>query len=205
MNYIRDPLEIERRSFEIIGNFIDESKFGEKELKIIKRVIHATADFEFADILKISDGAIEAGLMALKEGCTIVTDTRMVEAGVSKKALKKVGAKVKSYIDLPDVEKIAKEEGITRSMAAMIKAVEDKSAKIFAIGNAPTALFKLCELVNGKKIEPSLIIGVPVGFVGAEESKEEVKKLGIPYIITEGRKGGSTVAVAIVNALLYML
>lgn len=205
MNYIRDPLEIERRSFEIIGNFIDESKFGEKELKIIKRVIHATADFEFADNLKISDGAIEAGLMALKEGCTIVTDTRMVEAGVSKKALKKVGAKVKSYIDLPDVEKIAKEEGITRSMAAMIKAVEDKSAKIFAIGNAPTALFKLCELVNGKKIEPSLIIGVPVGFVGAEESKEEVKKLGIPYIITEGRKGGSTVAVAIVNALLYML
>ncbi|MGB9779783.1 precorrin-8X methylmutase [Caldanaerobacter sp.] len=205
MNYLKDPIEIEKKSFEIIGSLIDESKFDERELKIVKRVIHATADLDFSNILKISSGAIEAGLSALKEGFAIVTDTRMIEAGINKQALKKVGAEVKSYIDLPDVEKIAKEKGITRSMAAMIKASEDERAKIFVIGNAPTALFKLCELVNEKKIQPSLIIGVPVGFVGAEESKEEVKKLGVPYIITEGRKGGSTVAVAIVNALLYML
>ena len=205
MNYIKDPLEIERKSFEIIGKNIDESKFDKKELLIVKRVIHATADFEFANILKISKGAIEDGLKVLKEGFNIVSDTKMAEAGINKKVLDKIGSKVKSYINLPEVKEISKKCGITRSMAAMEIAAKDESNKIFAIGNAPTALFRLIELAREGKAKPSLIIGVPVGFVGAEEAKEEVKKLDIPYIITEGEKGGSTVAAAIVNALLYMI
>ncbi|WHE07734.1 precorrin-8X methylmutase [Thermoanaerobacterium thermosaccharolyticum] len=205
MNYIKDPLEIEKKSFEIIGKNIDESKFDKKELLIVKRVIHATADFEFANILKISKGAIEDGLKVLKEGFNIVSDTKMAEAGINKKVLDKIGSKVKSYINLPEVKEISKKCGITRSMAAMEIAAKDESNKIFAIGNAPTALFRLIELAREGKAKPSLIIGVPVGFVGAEEAKEEVKKLDIPYIITEGEKGGSTVAAAIVNALLYMI
>lgn len=205
MNYIKDPWEIEKKSFEIIGKNIDESKFDKKELLIVKRVIHATADFEFANILKISKGAIEDGLKVLKEGFNIVSDTKMAEAGINKKVLDKIGSKVKSYINLPEVKEISKKCGITRSMAAMEIAAKDESNKIFAIGNAPTALFRLIELAREGKAKPSLIIGVPVGFVGAEEAKEEVKKLDIPYIITEGEKGGSTVAAAIVNALLYMI
>lgn len=205
MNYIKDPWEIEKKSFEIIGKNIDESKFDKKELLIVKRVIHATADFEFANILKISKGAIEDGLKVLKEGFNIVSDTKMAEAGINKKVLEKIGSKVKSYINLPEAKDISKKCGITRSMAAMEIAAKDESNKIFAIGNAPTALFRLIELVREGKAKPSLIIGVPVGFVGAEEAKEEVKKLDIPYIITEGKKGGSTVAAAIVNALLYMI
>ncbi|ADH60194.1 Precorrin-8X methylmutase [Thermoanaerobacter mathranii subsp. mathranii str. A3] len=205
MNYITDPKEIEKRSFEIISKNIDEMKFEKRELMIVKRVIHATADFDFAHIIKISDGAIDAGLKALKEGCTIVTDTKMAEAGINKKALKSIGASVKCYIDMPQVEELSKTYAITRSMASMVIASKDGRNKIFAIGNAPTALFKLCELVNSGEVMPYLIIGVPVGFVGAQEAKEEVKKLGVPYIITEGRKGGSTIAAAIVNALLYMM
>jgi len=205
MDYIKDPKEIERISFEIISKNIGHKIFKEKELSILKRVIHTTADFEYENILKISDYAVEAGLKALKEGCKIITDTKMAEAGINKKALLSTGAKVKTYISDKETIKLAKNEGITRSMASMILASEDKSVKIFAIGNAPTALFKLCELIESGKAKPELIIGVPVGFVGAKESKEEVKKLNIPYIITEGRKGGSNIAAAIVNALLYLL
>lgn len=205
MNYIADPREIEKRSFEIIGENIDESKFDGRELKIIKRVIHTTADFDFADITKISHNAIDAGLEALKNGCGIVTDTKMAEAGINKKALKSLNCDVKCYMDMPEIEELSKKYGITKAMASMIMASHDKRNKVFAIGNAPTALFKLSELIKIGEVKPVLVIGVPVGFVGASESKEELKGLGVPYIITEGKKGGSTIAAAIINAFLFMI
>lgn len=204
MHFICDPLEIERKSFEIIDSHIPAGKFGSKELWVLKRVIHATADFDYVETLRISDDAIDAGIDAFKKGVTIVTDTKMVAAGINKKALNKWGCNVKCYIDDPDVASYAKNNCITRSMAAMIKAVEEPDNRVFAIGNAPTALYQLVELVKNKKARPDLIIGVPVGFVGAAESKELLKALDIPYITIEGRKGGSTIAAAIVNALLYM-
>ncbi|WP_284680818.1 precorrin-8X methylmutase [Aceticella autotrophica] len=203
--YIKNPKEIEKRSFEIIGENIDEKRFDERELKIVKRVIHTTADFEFADILKISKEAIDTGIKAIKEGSNIVTDTKMAMAGINKKTLKRFGCDISCFIDAPEVLSLAKEKSITRSMASMIIASQDKKNKIFVIGNAPTALFQLAELIKSGILKPDLIIGVPVGFVGAAESKEEVKELGIPYIITEGRKGGSNIAAAIINALMYMI
>ncbi|QSZ28341.1 precorrin-8X methylmutase [Aceticella autotrophica] len=205
MMYIKNPKEIEKRSFEIIGENIDEKRFDERELKIVKRVIHTTADFEFADILKISKEAIDTGIKAIKEGSNIVTDTKMAMAGINKKTLKRFGCDISCFIDAPEVLSLAKEKSITRSMASMIIASQDKKNKIFVIGNAPTALFQLAELIKSGILKPDLIIGVPVGFVGAAESKEEVKELGIPYIITEGRKGGSNIAAAIINALMYMI
>jgi precorrin-8X/cobalt-precorrin-8 methylmutase len=203
--YIKNPKEIEKRSFEIIGENIDEKRFDERELKIVKRVIHTTADFEFADILKISKEAIDTGIKAIKEGSNIVTDTKMAMAGINKKTLKRFGCDISCFIDAPEVLSLAKEKSITRSMASMIIASQDKKNKIFVIGNAPTALFQLAELIKSGILKPDLIIGVPVGFVGAAESKEAVKELGIPYIITEGRKGGSNIAAAIINALMYMI
>ncbi|MDI6604268.1 MAG: precorrin-8X methylmutase [Thermoanaerobacteraceae bacterium] len=203
--YIKNPKEIEKRSFEIIGENIDEKRFDERELKIVKRVIHTTADFEFADILKISKEAIDTGIKAIKEGSNIVTDTKMAMAGINKKTLKRFGCDINCFIDAPEVLSLAKEKSITRSMASMIIASQDKKNKIFVIGNAPTALFQLAELIKSGILKPDLIIGVPVGFVGAAESKEAVKELGIPYIITEGRKGGSNIAAAIINALMYMI
>lgn len=205
MNYIKDPYRIEEKSFEIIGKNIDESKFNKKELLIIKRVIHATADYDYSNIIKFSDKAIESTLYALKCGSHIVSDTKMLEAGINKSALKKVGSEVKSYIDLPETMEISRKCNITRSMAAIEIAIKDEKNKIFAIGNAPTALFRLIELVKDGVVYPSVIIGVPVGFVGAKEAKEELKELNVPYIVTEGAKGGTTVAAAIVNSLLYMI
>ena len=204
MNYLTDPKEIERRSFEIIGRHIDESRFDKDELAIVKRVIHTTADFDFVDAIEISKDAIRTGIAALEEKCTIVTDTRMAEAGINKKALKAFGANVVCYIDTPQAEKMSRDLNITRAMASMIIASANDANKIFAIGNAPTALFKLCDLVESKMAKPYLIIGVPVGFVGAKEAKERIKMFGLPYIITAGRKGGSTVAAAVINALICL-
>ena len=205
LEYIKDPLVIEEKSFQIIGSIRDFSAFDEAQLKITKRVIHTTADFEYADILKFSPGAIEISLETLKEGCGIITDTKMIQSGINKKALEAVGCDVKCYIDHPDVVSISSEHGITRSMASMMMASKDSRNRVFVLGNAPTALFKLLELSKSGMITPALIIGVPVGFVGAEEAKDCLLETDIPHIVTQGRKGGSTVAVAIVNALLYML
>ncbi|MBZ4645477.1 MAG: precorrin-8X methylmutase [Clostridia bacterium] len=205
MEYIHDPKAIEARSFEIITETLGQRDFTDQEAKIIKRVIHTTADFEYADILELSQGAVEIGLNEIKKGSNIITDTKMAYSGINKTVLEKFGGEVHCFISDEEVAHAAKMKGITRAMASMDVAVQNPKNKIFAIGNAPTALFRLKELIEEGKAMPSLIIGVPVGFVNVVESKEAIKELGIPYIISNGRKGGSTVAAAIVNALLYMM
>lgn len=205
MSYIKDPLEIEKRSFEIITEELGEKSFPQDEGKIIKRMIHTSADFEYADITKIHPEAIKSALKAFMKGCSIYTDTNMALAGINKSILKKFNCKVYCLVDDPEVSREAKEKGLTRSMIGIERAIADTETKIFVIGNAPTALFILCEAIREKRVDPALVIGVPVGFVGAAESKEELLSLEIPYITTRGRKGGSTIAASIVNALLYML
>ncbi|MGL5417027.1 MAG: precorrin-8X methylmutase [Clostridium sp.] len=203
MSYIKNPMDIENRSFQIIGEEMGESNFSDAELKIVKRVIHTTADFEYKDLIDISPTAIEEGVKALKKGAKIYTDTNMALSGINKIALKKLNSNVICYVNEEKVHKEAKEREITRSMAA-VEIAANEDVDIFVFGNAPTALFKLKELINDGKASPKLIIGVPVGFVGAAESKENLDELNIPYITINGRKGGSTVAAAIVNALMYM-
>jgi precorrin-8X/cobalt-precorrin-8 methylmutase len=204
MNYIKNPMEIENKSFEIIGNEMNPHNFTEEELLIIKRTIHTTGDFDYQNIVHISEGAIESAKALLKKGITIYTDTNMALSGINKMALKKLGCEVKCYVSNEEVAKIAKERGITRSMAGVEKAI-DEGVEFFVFGNAPTAIFKLLELINDGKANPKFVVGAPVGFVGAKESKEELLKYTIPNITIRGRKGGSNVAAAIVNAIMYML
>lgn len=203
-DYIKVPMDIEKRSFEIIGEEMGSHDFNERELSIIKRVIHTTADFEYKDLVYIREGAIDAALELLKKGVTIYTDTQMALSGINKKALKDLNCNVKCYVSDEEVAKIAKERGITRSMAAVEKAAAD-GVEFFVFGNAPTALFRLKELILEGKSEAKFIIGSPIGFVGAAESKVEIEKLSTPMINVRGRKGGSTVAAAIVNALMYLV
>lgn len=203
MDYMKSPMGIEKRSFEIIGSEMKNHNFSEEELEIVKRVIHTTADFEYEDLIEISEGAIEAGVSALKSGAKIYADTTMALSGMNKRALKELNSSVECYVGLDEVFKLAKEKQITRSMAGVELAAKE-NVDIFVFGNAPTALFKLRELIKEGKANPKLIVAVPVGFVGASESKEDLDELGIPYIRVKGRKGGSTVAAAIINALLYM-
>jgi precorrin-8X/cobalt-precorrin-8 methylmutase len=202
---ITDPLEIEKKSFEIITKELGDFEIEEDYRDIIKRVIHATADFEYAKIIEFHPQALKSGIAALKNGCKIYVDTRMTYSGINKRVLKEFSSKVYTFIDDKFVIEDARARGITRSIVGIEKACEDLNTKIFVIGNAPTALIKLKELIEEKKIKPNLVIGVPVGFVGAAESKEDIKKTDIPYIVTRGRKGGSTVAVSIVNAILYRM
>ncbi|WP_053956635.1 precorrin-8X methylmutase [Inediibacterium massiliense] len=203
--YIKIPHLIEERSFEIITEELGDKTFPEEIGKIVKRIIHTTADFEYADLTVISPDAIEKAKEAIQSGSHIVTDTKMAMSGINKNRLSQYGGEVHCFISDEDVAKTAKEEGTTRAMAAMKKAIKDPKNKIFVIGNAPTALFTLKECIEKGEVKPELVIGVPVGFVGAAESKDEFSKLDVPYIIVKGRKGGSTVAAAIVNAILYML
>lgn len=205
IDYVKKPMAIEERSFEIIGEEMAPNNFTEEELKIVKRTIHTTGDFDYQNIVYIRDGAIESAKELLKKGVTIYTDTNMAKSGINKAALKKLNCNVECYVSNEDVAKIAKEKGITRSMAAVEKAVED-GVEFFVFGNAPTALFKLMELTKEGKANPKFIVGAPVGFVGAAESKAEAEKqLEVPMITIRGRKGGSNVAAAIVNALMYMI
>ncbi|MFL0268663.1 precorrin-8X methylmutase [Candidatus Clostridium radicumherbarum] len=202
--YIKLPMDIEKRSFEIIGQEMGEHNFSERELSIVKRVIHTTADFEYKDLLYIREGAIDKALELLSKGITIYTDTNMAMSGINKKALKALKCSAQCFVDREDIAEIARERGITRSMAAVEKAVED-GVEFFVFGNAPTALYRLKELILEGKSKAQFIIASPIGFVGAAESKEEIEKLNLPLMTIRGRKGGSTVAAAIVNALMYML
>ena len=198
------PAEIERRSFEII-----EEELGREldpvQKPIIKRVIHTTADFSYADTLCFSDGAVEAGLAALREGCDIVTDTNMGKSGINKTRLAQYGGEVHCFMADEDVAKEAKSRGTTRAVISMEKSATIGKDVIYAIGNAPTALIRLYELIAEGKIHPKIIIGVPVGFVNVVEAKELIMTADVPYIVARGRKGGSNVAAAICNALLYQL
>ena len=204
MDYIKIPMDIEKRSFEIIGEEMGDSSFGERELSIIKRIIHTTADFEYKDLTYIREGSIDTALDLLRKGITIYTDTNMALSGINKKALKDLNCKVVCYVSNEEVAGIAKERGITRSMAAVEKAVED-GVEFFVFGNAPTALYRLQELIEEGKSKAKFVIGAPIGFVGAAESKADFEKVSIPMITIQGRKGGSAVAAAIVNALMYMI
>ena len=204
MSYLKNPMGIEEKSFEIIGEEMGEHSFSDEELLIVKRTIHTTADFEYKDLVEISENSIETPKNLFINGATIYTDTNMALNGINKIALSKTNSKVICYVNEPQVHEEAKTKNITRSMAAVEKACED-NVDIFVFGNAPTALFRLKELIKEGRANPKLIVAVPVGFVGAAESKENMDELNIPYIRVKGRKGGSTVAAAIVNALMYMV
>ena len=188
---------------EAIGNVL--AKAPKDQVPIIERVVHTTADPEFAKLLVISDGAVEAGVSAIKAGAKIVTDVKMVKAGINEARLKKFCGKVYTYMNDERAVKLANSESLTRAAAAMRLAIKDGlNGGIVLIGNAPTAAFELAEQVKKGLVKPALIVAVPVGYVGAAESKEVIAKLPVPFIITKGRKGGSTIAVAVFNALLSM-
>ena len=199
------PGDIEKKSFAMITELLGERTFPENQEPIIKRVIHTTADFEYADTLKIREDAVQKALEAIQGGCGIVTDTKMAAAGINKKSLGRFGGQVVCFMDDEAIAVEAAARGITRAALCMDRAATDARNRIFVIGNAPTALLRLCELLDEGKIAPSLVVGVPVGFVNVVESKELLKRRDVPYIVADGRKGGSNVAAAIVNALLYML
>lgn len=206
MQYIQQPQAIEAKSFDIIGEIIRETRpeyrfASPLQEAIVKRVIHTTADFDWLDILWFSDDAIEQLCAALRRPSVIYTDTTMALSGINKTLLATFGGECRCYISDPRVVAQAKAQGITRSMAAVDIAVTEESEKIFVFGNAPTALFRLLE----HDVAVSGVVGVPVGFVGAAESKEALTHSHLPAIAALGRKGGSNVAAAIVNAMLYYL
>lgn len=208
MEYIKNPGRIEEKSFEIIQDIIDEIRADYKfkseiEEIIIKRAIHTTADFDYLDILKISDGAVENILQALNNKATIYTDTNMALSGINKRILDRIGCKYYCLISDEKTANLAKEKQITRSMAAVDIAAQDENEKIFIFGNAPTAVYRAIELDNEGRLNANAIIGVPVGFVGAQDSKEELINSNIESIVSQGRKGGSNLAAAIINAILY--
>ena len=199
------PMDIEKRSFEIITDILGDTKLNPENELVIKRVIHTTADFEYVQNLVFSDHAVQKGIEALKNGCDIVTDTQMAKSGINKTILGKLGGQVHCFMSDADVAAEAKERGITRAIVSMERAAKLPKPCIFAIGNAPTALISLHEQMEAGKLNPALIIGVPVGFVNVVESKEMIIESGVPHIVARGRKGGSNVAAAICNAMLYQI
>ena len=188
------PGEIEKRSFEILTKELGDRKLLPENEPVIKRVIHTTADF---------DGAVTKAVEAFKAGAGIVTDTQMALSGIHKSTLESFGGTARCFMSDPEVARLAKERQTTRAWVSMEEAARLPGRWVFAIGNAPTALIRLHELILEKKVDPVLVIGVPVGFVNVVESKEEILKDPVPYIVARGRKGGSNVAAAICNALLY--
>lgn len=199
------PMDIEKRSFEIITELLGERKLEPENELVIKRVIHTSADFDYADNLVFSPHAVQKGIEALRGSCDIVTDTQMAKAGINKTILGKLGGEVHCFMSDPDVAAEAKERGITRAIVSMERAAKLSKPCIFAIGNAPTALISLYEQIQRGTLHPVLVIGVPVGFVNVVESKEMILSTKVPYIVARGRKGGSNVAAAICNALLYQI
>jgi precorrin-8X/cobalt-precorrin-8 methylmutase len=198
------PQEIEGKSFEIITEELGEHPFTEQQYPIVQRIIHASADFELGRSLVFHKDAIEAGIKSIREGRTVVADVQMIQAGVSKERLERFGGGVKVYISDPDVMEEAKRLNTTRAIISMRKAIKEADGGIYAIGNAPTALLELIRLVKEGEARPGLIIGMPVGFVSAAESKDELRKLDIPFITNIGRKGGSTIVVSAINAISIM-
>ena len=202
------PGDIEKRSFEIITQELGDRTFDPLEEPVIKRCIHTSADFDYADNLVFSPGAVRKALEAIRSGALIVTDTHMGKAGVSKKTLASFGGEVLCFMADPDVAEAAKREGTTRAVASMRKAAalsrETERPLILAVGNAPTALVEICSLMDAGELSPALVIGVPVGFVNVVAAKELLLERDVPSIVAKGRKGGSNIAAAICNAILYM-
>ncbi len=197
------PLEIEAESFRIIESEIGATDFSPEEFAVVRRCIHATGDFSFADIMRFSPGAIKAGLAAIRAGKNILVDVNMAAAGISKGLLEKFGGRVICRISDPETVARAKAGNMTRSEAAIEQSLEDNIGLV-AVGNAPTALLKAMELVENGTFTPELIVGVPVGFVNAAESKAILVSKPYPFITALGRKGGTPVSVATVNALLRL-
>jgi precorrin-8X/cobalt-precorrin-8 methylmutase len=209
--YALPALEIEPQSFAIIDALLPTLDVSPEERQIVRRVVHTTGDPSLAEMLRFHPAAVASGKQALQAGCTIVTDVRMVKAGISQPLARQLGCLVCCAIDNPQVAEMAQTEAITRSIAAMRwMALDEASGQplqngaVVAIGNAPTALLSLLDLVDSGLAHPALVVGVPVGFVAAAESKQELMKRGIPYITIPGTRGGSPIAVAIVNALLRL-
>lgn len=205
MEFMNDPRAIENRSMAIIEERLPELQslpLGER--RVVERVVHATGDISYAGILRIHPGAVAAGLAAIRAGRPIITDVNMLKAGLNTSRLNKFGVTANCYINDPRVAEEARRQGVTRAMAAMRLAAAELDGGVAAVGNAPTALVTLCELINQGMASPDLVVGTPVGFVGAKESKELLMSMDVPYITVPGAKGGSTVAAAVVNALLYL-
>lgn len=209
MNYpeiaVLNPQEIEKGSMAIIESEMGPHSFGEIELKVVKRVIHTTADFEYKDLIVFHNNPIEKALDSIRKGRSIYADTRMAASGINAGEVSRWGGEVITSIQDASIAAEARERGITRSMVAMEQICKRPEIGIFAIGNAPTALFVLMEHIRQGLVKPDLVVGVPIGFVGAAESKEALLKLDVPAIVIRGRKGGSPVAATILNALLYVL
>ena len=199
------PADIEARSMELIGQELGERVFPAEQLPVVKRVIHTTADFEYADNLVFSAGAVEAGIAAIRQGCTIVTDTQMAFSGVNKRVLEKFGGRAVCFMSDPDVAAEAKARGETRATVSMERAARLEGPLVLAIGNAPTALVRACELIDAGELKPALVIGVPVGFVNAVESKLLTGTCPVPQIVLDGRRGGSALAVTTLHAILENL
>lgn len=203
------PEEIEKRSMEIITSELGGRTWPEPEFSIVKRCIHTSADFDYADNLVFYGDAANAGVRAIREGADIVTDTKMAAAGINKRKLGQYGGAVHCFISHDDVVAEAKERGITRATVCMDRGADIAATRptIFAVGNAPTALLRLCELVDEGRLRPALVIGAPVGFVNVVEAKEltmeTMERHGIPYIVPKGRKGGSNIAATICNSMIY--
>lgn len=199
------PAEIEARSMEIIESEMGQRELSTREKKVVKRAIHTSADFDYLENLKFTQGAVDKGIQAIKSGVTIVTDTNMARAGINKKSLEKFAGQVLCFMADEDVARAAKENGTTRATACIDKAASLGRPLIFAIGNAPTALVRIYELMREGRLDPVLVVGVPVGFVNVVESKELIMSIdGLDYIVAQGRKGGSNIAAAICNAMIYM-
>lgn len=200
------PEDIETESFRIIDQEAGEHGWQEPEWQVVRRAIHTSADFEYVRSMVFSDGAVEQAIAAIKNGAGIITDTNMALSGISQSRLVPFGCEVTCHVADSDVGALAKREGITRSVTAMRKAVRNPNNRIFVIGNAPTALFELLRLIQAGQVAPALIIGLPVGFVGAEESKNALAATqhNVPFITNMGRKGGSNVAAAVMNALVIL-
>lgn len=200
---IVDPGEIEAKSFAIIDGEVGPHDYDEQQWPIVRRVIHTTADFDFVAITRFSPDVVTVAIAALRRGESILCDTNMVMAGINKPRLARFGSSLNCYVADDDVTREARQLGVTRSIVAARKGVA-QGCGIYLIGNAPTALFELLNLAAEGQVKPSLIVGVPVGFVGAEESKQALLASGLPFITCCGRKGGSAIAATILNALMLL-
>lgn len=206
MDFIRKPMEIEHRSMEIIAPHLAGMGLTEEETKVYSRIIHAAGDVEYAPLIRMHPEAIVRAQEALKAGCNIYTDVEMVRTGINKRKLAAFGGEVFCCVADPEIRALAEQEGITRSMAAMRRFGKALDGAIVAIGNAPTALFEVLRLMREEAVCPAVIVGIPVGFVGAADSKRELAEQDmVPFVTVEGTKGGSPIAAAVVNAVMYLI
>ena len=206
MDFIKQPMDIENKSMEIIAPHLAGLNLNEAETKVYSRMIHASGDVDYAEVIRLHPKAIEATQEALKRGANIYTDVEMVRTGINKKAFGRYGGKIECRVADPAIAEMAKREGITRSMAAMRTFGKALEGSIVAIGNAPTALFEVLRLAEEENILPAVVIGIPVGFVGAADSKKLLaENTLVPYVTVEGTKGGSPIAASVVNAIMYLL